>query len=109
VRPGEEFIDMELPKKAQSEWRKYWFYAKEMTPAGEQAIPQYTTKPSRPHRLSVRVLPREQAVIVKELRARAIKNLKIAGLTAINLYNWWLGRRLAPLRSRGHYMWEYTG
>ncbi|KAM0881040.1 hypothetical protein ACQ4PT_033206 [Festuca glaucescens] len=56
----------------------------------------------------MRSLPREQEKVVKELRAR-ITNLKKAGLTAANLYNCWLARRLVPLRCRGHYMWEYTG
>jgi hypothetical protein len=37
-----------------------------------------------------------------------IKSLKITGLTTVNLYNFLLGRGLAPLRSRDHYMWEYT-
>ncbi|KAM0910660.1 hypothetical protein ACQ4PT_013989 [Festuca glaucescens] len=99
---------MALPKKAQSQWRKYWFYAKETTPRGEVAIAQYTPEPSEPRRLNVRSLPREQEKVVKELRAR-ITNLKIAGFTAANLYNCWLTRRLVPLRCHGHYMWEYTG
>jgi hypothetical protein len=38
-----------------------------------------------------------------------IQSLKDAGLTAANLYNCWLAQRLIPLRSRGHYMWEYKG
>ena len=39
----------------------------------------------------------------------SIQALKSAGLTAANMYNCWLARRLIPLRSRGHYMWEYRG
>jgi hypothetical protein len=53
-------------------------------------------------------LPREQERVVKKMNAR-IEVLKITGLSAVNLYNYWLTRRLVPLRCRGHYMWEYTG
>ncbi|KAK1698457.1 hypothetical protein QYE76_015154 [Lolium multiflorum] len=60
VKSGEAFIDMALPKKAQAQWRKYWFYAKKHTPAGGVAIPQYSPEPSVPRRLNVRSLPREQ-------------------------------------------------
>jgi hypothetical protein len=108
VKPDEVFIDMALPKKAQSQWRKYWFYVKETTPKGEVAITQYTPEPSKPRRLNVRSLPREQERVVKKMNAR-IEVLKITGLSAVNLYNYWLTRRLVPLRCRGHYMWEYTG
>ncbi|KAM0834795.1 hypothetical protein ACQ4PT_063356 [Festuca glaucescens] len=38
-----------------------------------------------------------------------IMNLKTAGLKAINLYNSTLGRRLAPLRLRGHLKYQYQG
>jgi hypothetical protein len=48
VKPDEIFIDMALPNKAQSQWRKYWFYAKETTPKGEVAIVQDTAELSKP-------------------------------------------------------------
>ncbi|XP_071683510.1 uncharacterized protein [Lolium perenne] len=35
--------------------------------------------------------------------------LKDDGLTAVDMYNCWLGRRLIPLRCRAHPMWEYRG
>ena len=35
--------------------------------------------------------------------------LKAEGLKTINLYNCWLGRRLAPLGTRAHWMFQYTG
>jgi hypothetical protein len=56
----------------------------------------------------VRSLPREQEEVVKEMRAK-IRELKDSGHSAVNLYNCWLARRLVPLWSRDHYMWEYTG
>ncbi|KAM0851714.1 hypothetical protein ACQ4PT_052260 [Festuca glaucescens] len=99
---------MVLPKKAQAQWRKYWFYASEHTRAGEVHIAQYSPEPSEPRRLNVRSLPRDQEEVVKAMRL-AIQTLKDAGLTAANMYNCWLARRLIPLRSRGHYMWEYRG
>lgn len=108
VQGGEGFIDLELPKKAQSEWRKFWFYMKEATPEGELAIPEHSPERSQPCRLWVKKLPKEQAQIVKEMRAR-LRSLKIAGLSTVNLYNCWLARRLAPLRSRSHWMYQYTG
>jgi hypothetical protein len=108
VKSGESFIDMELPKKAQSQWRRFWFYAKEYTPPGEVCIPQYDPEPSVPRRLNVRSLPREQEEVVKGMR-QAIQALKDNGLTAANMYNCWLGRRLIPLRCRAHSMWEYRG
>jgi hypothetical protein len=80
---------------------------KEHTPKGNIPIVQYSPEPSVPGRLNVRLLPREQEEVVKEMRT-AIQSLKDAGLTAANLYNRWLARRLIPLRSRGHYMWEYA-
>ncbi|KAK1608227.1 hypothetical protein QYE76_031900 [Lolium multiflorum] len=48
VKSGESFIDMALPKKAQSQWRRFWFYAKEYTPPGEVCIPQFSPEPSVP-------------------------------------------------------------
>jgi DNA-directed RNA polymerase specialized sigma54-like protein len=99
---------MALPKKAHAQWRKYWFYVKETTLKGEVAIPQYSPEPSWPCRLNVRSFPREQEEVVKEMRT-TIQSLKDAGLTAANLYNCWLAQWLIPLRSRGHYMWEYKG
>jgi hypothetical protein len=108
VKSGESFIDMALPKKAQSLWRRFWFYAKEYTPPGEVCIPQYSPEPSVPRRLNVRSLPREQEKVVKDMR-QAIQALKDSGLTAVDMYNCWLGRRLIPLRCRAHPMWEYRG
>ncbi|KAK1642073.1 hypothetical protein QYE76_059878 [Lolium multiflorum] len=108
VKSGESFIDMALPKKAQSLWRRFWFYAKEYTPPGEVCIPQYSPEPSVPRRLNVRSLPREQEKVVKDMR-QAIQALKDDGLTAVDMYNCWLGRRLIPLRCRAHPMWEYRG
>ncbi|KAK1627354.1 hypothetical protein QYE76_001669 [Lolium multiflorum] len=108
VKSGESFIDMALPKKAQSQWRRFWFYAMEYTPPGEVRIPQYTLEPSVPRRLNMRSLPRDQEEVVREMRL-AIQALKDDGLIAANMYNCWLGRRLIPLRSRGHFMWEYQG
>ncbi|KAK1599913.1 hypothetical protein QYE76_017281 [Lolium multiflorum] len=80
---GETFIDMAPSKKAQTQWRKFWFYATEQARPGEEEV-------------------------VKTMHA-SIQALKDAGLTAANMYNCWLARRLIPLRSRGHYMWEYRG
>nr|XP_051230218.1 uncharacterized protein LOC127348169 [Lolium perenne] len=40
---------------------------------------------------------------------QAIQALKDDGLTAVDMYNCWLGRRLIPLRCRAHPMWEYRG
>jgi hypothetical protein len=108
VKSGENFIDMALPKKAQSQWRKFWFYALEYTPPGRVPIPQYTPEPSVPRRLNVRSLPKDQEEVVREMRL-AIQALKDSGLTAANMYNCWLGRRLVPLRCRAHLMWEYKG
>jgi hypothetical protein len=79
-----------------------------MTSEGKLAIPQYSPEPGTPRRLCIRSLPQEQASIVKAMHAW-IKNRKIVGLTAINLYNSWLTQRLALLRSHPHYMWEYKG
>ncbi|KAK1551519.1 hypothetical protein QYE76_000012 [Lolium multiflorum] len=106
VKSGENFIDMALPKKAQSHWRKFWFYALEYTPPG--GVPLVTPEPSVPRRLNVRSLPKDQEEVVKGMR-QAIQALKDSGLTAANMYNCWLGRRLVPLRCRAHLMWEYKG
>ncbi|KAK1645316.1 hypothetical protein QYE76_063121 [Lolium multiflorum] len=108
VKSGENFIDMALPKKAQSQWRRFWFYALEYTPAGGVPIPQYTPEPSAARRLNVRSLPEDQEEVVKGMR-QTIQALKDSSLTAANMYNCWLGRRLVPLRCRAHLMWEYKG
>ncbi|KAK1662797.1 hypothetical protein QYE76_050956 [Lolium multiflorum] len=84
VKSGESFIDMALPKKAQSQWRHFWFYALEHTRPGEVPIPQYSSEPSTPRRLNVRSMPRDQEEVVKELRL-AIQALKDDGLTAANI------------------------
>ncbi|KAK1665953.1 hypothetical protein QYE76_054112 [Lolium multiflorum] len=84
------------------------FQPLEYTPPGEVAIPQYTPEPSVPRRLNVRSLPKDQEEVVKGMR-QAIQALKENGLTAANMYNCWLGRRLVPLRCRAHPMWEYKG
>ncbi|KAK1610986.1 hypothetical protein QYE76_034659 [Lolium multiflorum] len=47
VKSGESFIDMALPKKAQSQWRRFWFYAKEYTPPARSAFPS-STQTERP-------------------------------------------------------------
>jgi hypothetical protein len=108
VKSGEAFIDMALPKKAQAQWCKFWFYVKEHTPKGDVPITQYSPELSVSQRLNVRSLSCEQEEVVREMRT-AIQSLKEAGLTAANLYNSWLARRLIPLRSGGRYMWEYQG
>ncbi|KAK1698784.1 hypothetical protein QYE76_015481 [Lolium multiflorum] len=69
---------------------------------------QFSPEPSIPRRLNVRSLPHEQEEVVQEMR-RAIQALKDNGLSAVNMYNCWLGRRLIPLRCRAHPMWEYRG
>jgi hypothetical protein len=108
VKSGESFIDMALPKKAQAQWRRFWFYAMEHTRPREVHIPQYSPEPSVPRLLNVRSLPREQEELVRAMRV-AIQALKDNGLTAANLHNCWLARHLHPLRSRGNHMWKYRG
>ncbi|KAK1608375.1 hypothetical protein QYE76_032048 [Lolium multiflorum] len=53
VKSGESFIDMALPKKAQSQRRRFWFYAKEYTPPARSASSvqpraQHPAAPQRP-------------------------------------------------------------
>jgi hypothetical protein len=76
--------------------------------SGEVHIPQYSSEPSVPRRLNVQSMPHDQEEVVKTMLT-SIQALKDAGLTAANMYNCWLARRLIPLRCRGHYMWEYKG
>ncbi|KAK1595919.1 hypothetical protein QYE76_018158 [Lolium multiflorum] len=79
---GENFIDMALPKKAQSQWRKYWFYAAEYTPPSKIAIPD-TPEPSVPRLLNVRSPPKDQEEVVKGCAKRF--EAKESGLTAANI------------------------
>ncbi|KAK1678369.1 hypothetical protein QYE76_039217 [Lolium multiflorum] len=102
----ESFIDMALPKKAQRRGAASGFMPRSILP-GEVCIP-HSPEPSIPRSLNVRSSPREQEEVVKEMR-QAIQALKDSGLTAVNMYNCWLGRRLIPLRCRAHPMWEYRG
>jgi hypothetical protein len=95
VQGGEDFLSVALPGKAASAWRKQWFYMREATPEDEIALPQYSPEPSLPRRLWVRQLPKEQATVVKLMRAR-IRELKANGWKPINIYNSWLNRHLPP-------------
>ena len=108
LRPGVDFISLGLPKKAQADWRKFWFYMLESTPLGQQAIPQFTSELSQPKNLQAVRLSAEERAIVAAMRAR-IEELKKEGLKTINVYNCWLARRIPPLRERGHLMCKYTG
>jgi hypothetical protein len=56
----------------------------------------------------VTALPADQLKMVKAMQAQ-IPKLKAKGLNSINVYNYWLGRRIAPLRARSTLMCEYTG
>jgi hypothetical protein len=49
---------LELPKKDSIDWQRYWFYVKEVTPAGEVRMPQYSVEPSVPRLLKVKFLPK---------------------------------------------------
>ena len=81
---------------------------KEVTPDGEQAMLQFVPERSKPRKLRVASLPKEQKAIVKAMRTCLVA-LNTVGLKGINLYNCWMARRLAPLRERGHLMCEYQG
>jgi hypothetical protein len=108
VQGREDFLSVGLPGKAASAWRNHWFYMREETPEDEVALPQYSPEPSRPRRIWVKQLPKEQATVVKLMRA-CIRELKTNGLKTINIYNAWVSRHLPPLRARAHLMCEYKG
>jgi hypothetical protein len=91
------FVDLGLPKKAATDWWKYWFYVKEATPEGEVKMPPYSAEPSAPRFLRVKSLPEGQHALVGQMLDRIIQ-LDREGLTSINLYNCWLSRRLIPLQ-----------
>src|SRR3954464_13716850 len=101
-------VKVELPGKAKNSWRRDWFYYREETPAGEVAIPPYTSEPSRPRRLGVKKLPEDLRAVVDLMLARLCK-LKKEGLKPINVYNCWMGRFLPPLKKQSHLMCDYTG
>jgi hypothetical protein len=71
-------------------------------------MPQYTVEPSVPRRLKIKNLPAGQVAMV-ELMLLRMDELEKQGLTMINIYNCWLGRRMVPLAARAHPMWKYTG
>src|SRR4051812_17011318 len=102
------FLDLMLPKKAASEWKKHLFYVSESTPDGEVPLPAYSAERTEPRRMQVSNLPQDQRMVVDEM-LMTIRQLKKDGFETINLYNCWLGRRLVSLASRSHWMYEYTG
>ena len=102
------FLKPELPGKAESTWRKRWFYYKEVTPSGELALPEFTMEPSRPRRLNVKKLP-EAAQGMVEVMLNRLRELKAEGLKAVNVYSCWVGRHLPPLQTRPRLMCDYTG
>jgi hypothetical protein len=105
---NDAFLKPELPGKAESTWRKRWFYYKEVTPSGELALPEFTMEPSRPRRLNVKKLP-EAAQAMVEVMLNRLRELKFEGLKAVNVYSCWVGRHLPPLRTRPRLMCDYTG
>jgi hypothetical protein len=52
-------------------------------------------------------LPAGQLAMVEQI-LQQMDELEKEGLTMINLNNCWLGRRLVPLVTRVHPMWNYT-
>ena len=104
----DSYLKAELSGKAESTWRKKWFYYREVTPDGEIALPMFTMEPSRPRRLHVRRLP-EAAESMVELMLGRLRELKDDGLKAVNVYSCWVGRHLPPLRARPRLMCDYTG
>src|SRR3954451_14314814 len=96
-RLEDSVIKVELPGKAKNSWRRDWFYYREETPAGEVAIPPYTSEPSRPRRLGVKKLPEDLRAVVDLMLARLCE-LKKEELKPINVYNCWMGRFLPPLK-----------
>jgi hypothetical protein len=95
VQGGEGFISAALPGKAESNWRKQWFYMREETPAGQLTLPTYSPVPSKPRRLWVRQLSVQQVAVVKRMQEQ-IRELKKNGLKPMNIYNCWLGQHLPP-------------
>src|SRR3954468_10100261 len=53
-------------------------------------------------------LPEDLRAVVYLTFARLCK-LKKEGLKPINVYNYWMGRFLPPLKKRSHLMCDYTG
>ena len=105
----DSYLKAELSGKAESTWRKRWFYYREATPEGELALPMFSMEPSRPRRLHVRELP-EAANTMVELMLNRLDELKEdCELTAANVYSCWIGRHLPPLRARPRLMCDYTG
>jgi hypothetical protein len=78
-----------LPKKATTDWRKYWFYVKEVTPEGEVKMLEYSMEPSVPQSLKVKALPEGQYALVGQMLERILQ-LDKEGLNLVNLYNYWL-------------------
>src|SRR4051812_12256114 len=86
-------VKVDLPGKAKNSWRRDWFYYREETPAGEVAIPLYSSEPSRPRCLGVKKLREDLRAVVDLMLARLCE-LKKEGLKPINVYNCWMGHLL---------------
>jgi hypothetical protein len=72
LQRASNFFGLGLPKKATADWRKYWFYVKEVTPEGEVMMPKYSTSPSIPQLLKVKAFPEGQYALVGQMLERIL-------------------------------------
>ena len=106
MRNKSTFPAMTLPESVRG-WQSTWFYCQdESTPAQSTGLPPFSMyrvdKPS-----SLKVLPEEKAE-VKMLVERVVQLVR-DGVTAMDLLEVFLRRRIRPLQYRGHLMWLYCG
>jgi hypothetical protein len=67
-------------------------------------------EPSVPQFLRVKTLPEGQYALVGRCwRGSSRLQLDREGLNLVNLYNYWLHRRLVALQRCAYPMWRYTG
>jgi hypothetical protein len=81
---------------------------KEMTPAGQVALPTFSLERSHPRNLNAAV-EKKDAAVVAVMKARIHKMLTKERLEGINFVSVWIGRRMAPLGLRPMLMCHYTG
>ena len=108
IRPKAKFFSLILPSKAANDWRKYWLYARKTETGDGVPIPQYTAAPSKPRRMAEENFTEAEVAIIQTMVDR-IKELEDEGLTMVDLFNCWLGRRIVSLQRRAHPMYKYTG
>jgi hypothetical protein len=111
VRPDVPYFNLQTPENNPG-WRTKWFYAKDKFSAGKDfGLEEFrATNALRPrvswrHELSEEEMKITEPLMEKIQRLRATPKKELLGLQLIRTF---IERRIQPLSTRAHCMWDYT-